>query len=272
MVGTLPRPRTTLEGIEYYVEAFRTDGRALRTPIFRPRVVAGPGACPGVAAPSAGVAASVLLPPPGAPPFPAGFRSGAEKPRAAPALLPTPAGAPPGVAGTGSEAGSSGFPVRWLIGAVAAGGAVGALVARNRGGAPDAAPSGDASSPEGIAGSWLAQMSGVRRVGESDCRLTATLILDFQDPVGGELAGSAVATVLILEPAGCSHAVAVGQTGALVGKTQGDDLSFNVEGPPGKPPYAFDGTVRGDSLEGTVSQREVDDEGLLSGSWTAARR
>jgi len=277
-VGTLPRPLASLEAVEYYIEAVGTDTRALRTPVYRARVVAGARECPtagvGIAA-----AESVLLAAPGAPPFPVGFLSAGDE-----ALAPIRSADAPPQEETSAEPkvietrparpSKGGFPTTLLVGGIAAGGAVGALVARTSSGDDGAASdTGDATVPrEGVEGGWLAEVTGTRVARETDCRSTATLALELGIPSAGLLDGSATTTELILEPPGCGEAVPIGQTKALAGKSEGEQIYLEVDASPGQPPFAYIGTLQGDRMRGTVSQPAVGELGAFSGEWTASRR
>jgi hypothetical protein len=144
--GILPRPKKSLDEIEYYMEATDRVFGVSRTPEMRAVVVAGPEGCTGRRA-IAGVsntASIALRSPAGAPPVPPGFE--AVGVMAAASSVSTAAGA----AAPAAAAGGHGTLI--AIGAVgAAGAAVGVAVA-TKGDSSSGSSAGGAATPADIPG------------------------------------------------------------------------------------------------------------------------
>lgn len=133
LAGLLPKPKKSLESLDYYIEATDTAMASTRTPDQVARVAAGAGACSNAPVTSAVALAKVTLEvPAGAPSVPPGFSANGIVPSTAGAAGAA-AGATAGTAAVGAAAGGGiGAGVIIGAGAVVAGGA--ALAATAGGG------------------------------------------------------------------------------------------------------------------------------------------
>jgi hypothetical protein len=132
--GVLPKPKRSLQKLDYYIEATDTSFGSARTAEYAPEVASGPAACQDKAVAGALSSASVLIEgPAGAPLVPVGF-----DPEGVVAASPTPG------ASTGGGLGKTAL----IVGGVAAAG-VGVAVAAGGGGSS----SGGSSTADGAGGS-----------------------------------------------------------------------------------------------------------------------
>jgi hypothetical protein len=137
--GVLPRPRKSIQAIDYYVEVVDTELRSNRSADFKPAVVGSREECRGgmTLAMSLTTAKLVVGAASGAASVPAGFASAGV----------TAAGSA-GTAGAGAAAGAGGLSTGLVVGLVAAGAAgVGAAVVKSGGDDQGSSSSGGAPPP-----------------------------------------------------------------------------------------------------------------------------
>jgi hypothetical protein len=149
-LGVLPKPKTSLHRLDYYIEVTGASLESGRTAEHSPQIESGPGACEGKKAAAVLASAVVKVIPPegvgGAPIVPAGFSGSGVVPAAAPATGSATAAA----AGAGSAAGAAAAAggvsgTLLIVGGVAVAGGVAAVTV---GGGGD---EGDGGSPPSVA-------------------------------------------------------------------------------------------------------------------------
>jgi hypothetical protein len=266
-VGTLPKPRKALAGIDYYIEAIdRTFGTS-RTGEFQASVIEGPAACqPGkIMAGSVGSAAVAIEIPTGAPTLPAGFSSAGVTSAAS-----VSTGATVAAAGAGTVGGGGGISATTLAvigGAVAAGGVTAAVVAA--GNSSSAPPS---VKPASVTGSWTGTQTYVISAGSYSCPPVVETLTWNLTQSGNAVSGTE--TYVVTSGAGvCTdggETPGVGESGshALMGTSDGSTIMLNVAITSGT--CTSNGTVSGNTMNGqlTCGNYSFDPTRRVTGTWS----
>lgn len=278
--GVLPKPKRTLNAIDYYIEAVDLSSATSRTADTRPEVVAPPGPCPGGLPMAVAVStAKVVVGAAGsAPAIPLGFASEGIVGAA-------------GAAGTAAGGGISTTAV--VVGVVAAGAAVAGVAVASGGGrdgrgvtttttlalAPATTTPGPPATtpPASLTGTWVGLNPDgmVVDVATPSCVRALDLTLNLVQS-GSSLTGTARIVVRELTPGrtSCNGGVGLSAPGSLSGTVVSNTVTFvcTIDGGNSFPPtFNFTGTFTASRMSGTfVTPPDPPPPG--TGTWSVNRQ
>jgi hypothetical protein len=269
--AVMPKPRSSLKGFSYYIEATAVDFVASRTEEYAPRVVAGPGECgPTLLAAAVPSATVVVEAPAGAPAVPAGFAASG---------VTTVGGAGAAAGATGAGTGvSTGLVLGIAGGAVAA---AGVAVAVGKGGGTTSttqgsSPPGPSTSPTpaptpaptDLTGRWLGTSPDGTLQTAGGCAGEQQDMLLVLTQTGANLTGTYDGTIRVAA-AGCLP-LGAHEIGTLAGTVGAGTVSFTVTitQPPGARVAAATGTFTANRMSGTF--QNVGGNG--TGTWSVNRQ